>query len=81
MTAQPEPQYPVTEPPGDHLVSLLSRIGWSQRELARKLGIDHSAVWRYVRGEGNYAPLSPAQIEWLECLAFWLEDHPAPPRR
>lgn len=60
---------------GNHFIKLLDRVGWSARELARRVGVGDSSasVWRH---RGN-PPESV--IEYLSTLASLIESI-EPPR-
>lgn len=52
-------------------------IGWSIRNLADRLGYDERAVRRWESGERD---VPPKVGEWLERLARFHEQNPAPVR-
>ena len=60
----------------DRLRVLLDRIGWSQRELARRVGYDERQVRRWAAG----ATIPDDIAAWLEELDAVLARRP-PPRR
>jgi transcriptional regulator with XRE-family HTH domain len=62
---------------GMTLPTLLSTIGWSQTELAHRLGVNERTVRRWMAGDGEP---SPAILAWLGEVAAWIEAHPAPER-
>ena len=59
------------------LSAALAALGWSQRELARQLGVAESSVRQWLTGKSRMrAPLEA----WLLDLARYHADHPAPKR-
>src|SRR5262249_4877674 len=56
----------------------LRRLGWTQQQLAARLGVDRSAVAYWVRG-GNIQLVNLAQV-LLEFHSHW-SDLPIPPRQ
>ena len=63
--------------PATRLRAALCVLGWSQRELSRRLVQDERTVRRWASGE---YPCPEPTLEWLECAAAWLADNPAPGR-
>jgi transcriptional regulator with XRE-family HTH domain len=57
------------------LADALRTIGWSQRELARRAGVDETRVRRWAAGK---APIPPALAAWLAKAAAWHAKHPPP---
>jgi transcriptional regulator with XRE-family HTH domain len=57
------------------LADALRMIGWSQRELARRAGVDETRVRRWAAGK---APIPPALAAWLAKAAAWHANHPPP---
>lgn len=57
------------------LCDALYALGWSQRELSRRLAQDERTVRRWAAGE---YPAPPAVLAWLETLAAHHAAHPAP---
>jgi transcriptional regulator with XRE-family HTH domain len=57
------------------LADALRMIGWSQRELARRAGVDETRVRRWAAGK---APIPPALAAWLAKAAAWHAKHPPP---
>ena len=55
----------------------LVSLGWSQRELARQLGVAESSVRQWLTGK---ARMRPALAAWLTDLARYHIEHPAPER-
>jgi transcriptional regulator with XRE-family HTH domain len=60
---------------GAELAAALRTIGWSQRELARRLNVGETQVRRWVAGQ---APIPPALEIWLAKAADWHAKHPPP---
>lgn len=60
---------------GAELAAALQTIGWSQRELARRLKVGETQVRRWVAGA---APMPPALMAWLAKAAAWHAKHPPP---
>jgi transcriptional regulator with XRE-family HTH domain len=58
------------------LADALRTIGWSQRELARRVGVDETRVRRWARGT---APMPEDVAAWLASAAAWHAEHPPPP--
>lgn len=54
---------------------LLARIGWSQTELADRLGVNSRTVRRWVSGQ-NETP--PDVVAWLQTVAMAVEAIPQP---
>jgi transcriptional regulator with XRE-family HTH domain len=61
---------------GTTLADALRTIGWSQRELARRIGVDETRVRRWARGA---APVPEDVAAWLASAAAWHAEHPPPP--
>jgi transcriptional regulator with XRE-family HTH domain len=57
------------------LAEALRTIGWSQRELARRVGVDETRVRRWLAGK---APMPLDLVAWLAKAAVWHERHPPP---
>ena len=53
----------------------LESLAWSQRSLARMLGLDHQSVRRWASGQ-NEIPDNVAK--WLATLAAFHAKHPPP---
>jgi transcriptional regulator with XRE-family HTH domain len=53
----------------------LVTLGWSQRELASRLGVSHNTTYRYAKGERQ---IPPGIALWLESLARLVASHPPP---
>ena len=52
--------------------AFLKKKGISQSEAARRLGVPHPTVWRWIAGRNNPSPLAKAGIK--EHLGFaWKE--------
>jgi transcriptional regulator with XRE-family HTH domain len=62
---------------GNNLPTILATIGWSQTELARRLGVNERTVRRWMAGDG--VP-PPAVLAWMGDVAAWIDAHPAPER-
>jgi len=60
---------------GAELRAALATIGWSQRELARRLGIDEARVRRWAR---DATPVPGAIAAWLATTAAWVASNPPP---
>jgi transcriptional regulator with XRE-family HTH domain len=60
---------------GADLTFALAVIGWSQRELARRLGVTESRVRRWARGT---MPVPEAVADWLRRAAEWHIANPPP---
>jgi ribosome-binding protein aMBF1 (putative translation factor) len=60
---------------GAELRKALATIGWSQRCLARRLGIDESRVRRWARGT---PPMPESVAVWLRKAAAWHTANPPP---
>jgi transcriptional regulator with XRE-family HTH domain len=60
---------------GVELITALATIGWSQRELARRLGIDEATVRRWAR---SATPVPRPVAAWLRQAAAWHAAHPPP---
>ena len=56
----------------------LESLAWSQRSLARMLGLDHQSVRRWASGQ-NEIPDNVAK--WLATLAAFHAKHPPPLNR
>lgn len=55
----------------------LVSLGWSQRELARQLGVAESSVRQWLTGKSRMRePLA----DWLLDLARYHDEHPVPRR-
>lgn len=63
--------------PPDRLRTALHVLGWSQRDLSRRLVRDERTVRRWASGEYE-APL--AVLAWLERLSAFLGANPPPGR-
>jgi transcriptional regulator with XRE-family HTH domain len=48
-----------------HLVAALAGVGWSQAELADRVGVSSRTIRRWVRGD---APVPPAVLRWLSSI-------------
>ena len=46
------------------MIDLLSRIGWSQRHFASRVGVDERTVGRWCSGEPN-----PVAMAYLQLVA------------
>ena len=57
------------------LSAALISLGWSQRELARQLGVAESSVRQWLTGKSR---MRPALAAWLLDLARYHAEHPAP---
>jgi transcriptional regulator with XRE-family HTH domain len=57
------------------LAEALRTIGWSQRELARRLGVDETRVRRWAR---DAARVPDDVAAWLSQAAAWHAEHPPP---
>ncbi len=64
--------------PAARLRAALDALGWSQRELARRLVQDERTVRRWASGEH---PCPEAVLAWLEALAAVYETMPPPRSR
>lgn len=53
----------------------LAAMGWTQRELARRLGIAHNTVARWSLGQ---YPVPPHVAVWLTQAASFMQEHPPP---
>jgi transcriptional regulator with XRE-family HTH domain len=60
---------------GVELAAALRTIGWSQRELARRVRVEETRVRRWVAGK---APMPLDLVAWLAKAAVWHERHPPP---
>jgi ribosome-binding protein aMBF1 (putative translation factor) len=60
---------------GADLTFALAAIGWSQRELARWVGVPESRVRRWARGT---IPVPEVVAEWLQLAAEWHVANPPP---
>jgi transcriptional regulator with XRE-family HTH domain len=61
---------------GPEIERCLEAIGWTRRELGRRLDVDKTQVLRWTTG-GYQIP--DATARWLRQVARWHDDHPAPP--
>ncbi len=59
----------------DRFAACLHALDWSQRGLARSLGLHDSSVRRWA--SGRY-PIPEPIAAWLDTLARFHETHPAP---
>ena len=59
------------------LSAALAALGWSQRELARQLGVAESSVRQWLTGKSR---MRPDLLAWLLDLARYHAEHPAPPK-
>jgi transcriptional regulator with XRE-family HTH domain len=57
------------------LAEALRTIGWSQRELARRVGVDETQVRRWAAGK---TAIPPALAVWLAKATAWHAKHPPP---
>ena len=57
------------------LAACLATIGWSRRELGRRLGLEAGRPEHWAQGR---RPIPPAVTAWLEALAAEVARHPAP---
>jgi hypothetical protein len=53
----------------------LAALGWSQRQLAAQLGVDHVVVQRMSRGTRR---IEPQLARWLHAAQQWLQANPLP---
>jgi len=60
---------------GAELAVALRTIGWSQRELARRVGVDETRVRRWAR---DAARMPDDVAAWLAEAAAWHAEHPPP---
>ena len=67
------PRVPAMSP---YRISLcLTTLGWSERELARRIGRHQTEVRRWMLGS---AVIDPNVAEWLTELEQFFREHPAP---
>ncbi len=59
------------------LLTLLTIIGWSQYDLARRAGRGRTTIQQWCEGRVR---VDPAVGAWLETIAAYLTAHPAPRR-
>lgn len=59
----------------DRMRTALETIGWSQRQLAERLGVSEPTIRRQC--SGRYEP-DPRVLAWLEQLAKAHRDAPVP---
>ena len=60
---------------GYRILRCLAILGWSERELARRTGRHQTTIRRWIDGTGA----TDADVaEWLQLLAQFHRDHPAP---
>ena len=69
---------PIARLSGRALGLHLLTIGWTERELARRLGRSQSDVARIGQGQGA---LLPNESAWLVCLSDFHRQHPAPRKK
>lgn len=55
----------------------MQAIGWSQHELARRLGVSPGKTKRW--GNGQY-PVPRDVARWLQRVARWIHANPPPPQ-
>jgi phage repressor protein C with HTH and peptisase S24 domain len=68
---------------GDRIEELLKAKGWSQAELARRIGVQSTTIWKLVSGEGQGSKHLHKIARELETTPEYLTgetDNPAPPR-
>jgi hypothetical protein len=80
-TAAPVPTPAMTEappdtPPGTRLTEALIALRWTYGTLAIELRISPSTTRNWGLGR---SPVPPALLAWLEDLAAFHHEHPAPP--
>jgi DNA-binding transcriptional regulator YiaG len=66
----------MSDEPSSEVSELLQTIGWSQRELARRLNITDSTVRSWISGR-RMPP--PPVVEWLQDIARRIQEAPATP--
>jgi len=75
---QAEPATPAVTMSSYRLLICLAILGWSDRNLARRIGRQQTTVARWAKG---LSPVPGEAAAWLETLAAFHIAHPAPRQR